>query len=97
MEPEASLPCSQGPATGPYNEPDELSPNLLIHFAKIRSNIILPSTPRSPEWALLPFRFANQNVICISHFTQECYMSRTSYPSQFDHYICLSVKIMQNN
>jgi hypothetical protein len=26
MEPEGSLPCSQGPATGPYPEPDSSSP-----------------------------------------------------------------------
>jgi hypothetical protein len=25
MEPEGSLPCSQGPATSPYPEPDESS------------------------------------------------------------------------
>jgi hypothetical protein len=27
MEPQGSLPCSQGPATGPYPEPDESKPN----------------------------------------------------------------------
>jgi hypothetical protein len=26
MEPEGSLPCSQGPSTGPYPEPDQSSP-----------------------------------------------------------------------
>jgi len=28
MEPEGSLPCSQGLASGPYPEPDESSPEL---------------------------------------------------------------------
>jgi hypothetical protein len=32
MEPEASLPCPQEPAIGPYNEPDESSSRLFILF-----------------------------------------------------------------
>jgi hypothetical protein len=34
MEPEGSLPCSQEPATGPYPDPDESSPQRLILFSK---------------------------------------------------------------
>jgi hypothetical protein len=38
-----------------------------LHFPKINSNIILPSTPRSSDWSL-PFRFYNQP-------SNVCYMS----------------------
>jgi len=34
MEPEASLPRSQQPATGPYIEQDESSPHVLAIFHK---------------------------------------------------------------
>jgi hypothetical protein len=30
MEPEDSLPRSQGPATAPYSEPDESSPHTIL-------------------------------------------------------------------
>jgi hypothetical protein len=40
MEPEASLPCSQEPATGPCREPDESSSHS-SYFFKINFNIIL--------------------------------------------------------
>jgi len=32
VEPEASLPCSQQPATGPSREPGEFGPHLLTPF-----------------------------------------------------------------
>jgi len=32
MEPEGTLPCSQGPTISPYPEPDESSPQLLTLF-----------------------------------------------------------------
>jgi len=57
-KPEISLPCSQGPATNPYPEPDESSPQLLTYIPKIHSNVILPSTHISSDWHL-PFRFSD--------------------------------------
>jgi len=62
-----SLPLSQEPVTDFYlshrNAVHTLPPNL----SKIQTNIILPYTPRS-----LPFRFPNQNVLCISHVSNAC-------------------------
>jgi len=41
------------------------------YFPNIHSNIILPSTLRSLKWSL-PFRFSNQNFVCISHLFHAC-------------------------
>jgi hypothetical protein len=40
--------------------------NLPPYFSRIHSNIIFPYTPRSSEWSL-PFKFSNQNFVCISY------------------------------
>jgi hypothetical protein len=50
MEPKGSSPHSQARATFPYPEPAPSSPH--THFPKIHPNIILPSTPGSPQWSL---------------------------------------------
>jgi hypothetical protein len=39
MEHQGSLPCSQGPSTGPYHEPDESSPYRPTYHSKIHSGI----------------------------------------------------------
>ena len=54
------------------------------HFLKIHLNIILPSTPRSPQWSL-SLRFPHQNPIYVSPLPHTRYMSRPSHSSRFDH------------
>jgi len=44
MEPEGSLPCSQGPAAGLCPDPDESSPHV-AHAVSLRSILILSCCP----------------------------------------------------
>jgi hypothetical protein len=75
--------------TNPIHNPTTYSFN--IHF-----NNIFPPTPRSFEWSL-PFRFTNQNCVCISHSSRACYISHPSHPPWFDHPndIWRSVRVMK--
>jgi hypothetical protein len=41
MEPESSLPCSHGPSTAPYPEPDQSNPYHAILSLSLRSILIL--------------------------------------------------------
>jgi hypothetical protein len=50
LEPEGSLPCSQGPSTGPYPKPDESSA-YHHNLSKIHFNIIHPPTSWSSYWS----------------------------------------------
>jgi len=74
MEPEGSLPCSQGSATDPYPQPDESSPHLptpfpynLFYYLPIYDCV---SSFQIPPKILYPFLMCNV-----------CYMLRQSYPS----------------
>ena len=54
MEPEGSLPHSQGPTTRPYPVPDQSSTCPPSHVLMIHLNIILPSMPGSSKWFFSP-------------------------------------------
>jgi len=49
------------------------------YICKVHSNIIIPSMSRSSGWSL-PFRFSNQNTICILHLSHACYMTCPCHP-----------------
>jgi hypothetical protein len=68
---EGSLLCSQEPTNGCYSEPHKPSSHLLsLKFILISSFHLLSS----PKWSV-PFKFTNQNFLCISHLSRECYMT----------------------
>jgi hypothetical protein len=54
------------------------------HFLKIHPNIILPSTPGSPQWSL-SLRFPYQNPTHASLLPSPRYMPRPSHSSRFYH------------
>jgi hypothetical protein len=64
MEPDATLPRSQEPATTTFPHLHESNPQRPIYFPKIYFNIIL-SMNRSSEWSL-PFKFSKETFVGIS-------------------------------
>ena len=54
------------------------------HLMEIRSNIIRPSTPRSPQWSP-SLRFPHQNTIHPHLLTHTCHMPSPSHSSPFYH------------
>jgi hypothetical protein len=67
-----------------YPAPAQSSPYPTSHLLKIHINIILPSTPRSPQWSL-SLRFPHQNPVHASSISNPSYMPRSSHFSRFYH------------
>jgi len=82
MQPQGSLSCSQGPATGPYPEPDETSPH--FHPISLRSILLLSSNLRLglPN-CLLPSRLPTKILLWISHLSHAYYIPRPTHDSCF--------------
>jgi hypothetical protein len=51
----------------------------------LRSVLILSSHLHLVCRVVLPFKFSNQNTVCISHLSHACYITRPSYLPWFDH------------
>jgi len=84
MEREGSSPCSQGPATVLYPEPDESNqqpPTYFPNFILILSSHLRPGILIG---LLSSDLFFNQNTVCNSHLSHACYMSRPSHTPWFD-------------
>jgi hypothetical protein len=58
---------------------------------KTQTNIILPIVPWTPKW-LLPFRFSDQDVLCVPDHPKACCMLCKSHPPSFDHQIVYNKK-----
>jgi hypothetical protein len=71
-------------ATCVYPEPAQSSPYPISHILKIHPNIILSSTPGSPQWTV-SLRFPHQNPVHASPLPNPIYMPRPSNSSRFHH------------
>jgi hypothetical protein len=81
VKPEGSLPCLQGPATGPYREPDKSGPHPKPYFLRSIATIYAHLRLRLPT-GIVRSSFPTKLFI---HFLSlnACYMSRASHPSCF--------------
>jgi hypothetical protein len=57
---------------------------ILTHFLKVLLNIILLPVPWFPKWSH-PFRFSDENFVCIFHLLHAWYMYHVSHPPWFYH------------
>jgi hypothetical protein len=80
MEPDASLPLSQDPTTGPYPEPDETSPHFPLRYILTLPFHLSLSFPSG----LFPSGFLTE-MYAIPHGPNACCMFRQSHPPRFDH------------
>jgi hypothetical protein len=77
--PTGKFPCSQEPDTGLYPESHESTPQLPSVFtidSKLSSHLRL---------GLHLLRYPDQNFVCISYFSQACYMPRRFHLPRYDH------------
>lgn len=73
MVSEGPLRDNNVPTLVSVSQPGQSSPLIYILFLQNPFNITLPSGPRSPNWAF-PFRYANQNFVCICHLVHAYYI-----------------------
>jgi hypothetical protein len=78
MEPEGSLPRSEGFATRSYQEPNQSRPRITpSYLLKILINFIRTSMRKSSKWHL-SLKFLHQNPVRTSPFPHTCHIPRPS-------------------
>jgi hypothetical protein len=95
MQPEGSLPCSQGSSTGPYPEPDNPVHTTQSYLSKIHfTNFHLPTSWFSQMSFLLAFPSISYIHSSSPH---SCYLSCPSRPLLLGHsnYTCRRVQVMK--
>jgi hypothetical protein len=83
MEPGGSLPCSQGPSSGPYREPDQSSP---YHPIVSRRSILIHSY----------LRLGHPSGLSTTKILYVCYISCPSHPwCDHSNYTSRRVQVMK--
>ena len=79
MEPEGSLPCSQGLANGPYSEQDESSPHTPFRLLKIFVLLHVVSWHEMLQTTLKVHSFIHNSFCCLS-YDRAIASSQASHP-----------------